>query len=88
MIVLQFQTKCHWFDLKIIPKFPVLAWLIQQTEIDEIEDVTDEMLEKLINNNREIAVIFCKNPLRRLMTLPTVLTLPSDFIFTFICLVL
>jgi len=38
----------------------VLAWLIEQVSTDSIEEVTDEMLEMLINNNREIAVLFCK----------------------------
>ena len=38
----------------------VLAWLIEQMETDEIEDVTDEMLDKLIDESEHLAVLFCK----------------------------
>lgn len=34
-------------------------WLVQQLEKDEIEDVTDEMLDKLINDGKSVAVLFC-----------------------------
>lgn len=37
-----------------------LEWLVQQLEKDEIEDVTDEMLDKLINEGKNLAVLFCK----------------------------
>lgn len=37
-----------------------LEWLVEQLEKDEIEDVTDEMLDKLINEGKNIAVLFCK----------------------------
>lgn len=36
-----------------------LEWLVQQLEKDEIEDVTDEMLDKLINEGKNLAVLFC-----------------------------
>ncbi|XP_063909569.1 uncharacterized protein LOC135127148 isoform X3 [Zophobas morio] len=35
-----------------------LEWLVQQLEKDEIEDVTDEMLDKLINEGKNLAVLF------------------------------
>lgn len=38
----------------------ILEWLIEQLEKDEIEDVTDEMLDKLIAEGKTIAVLFCK----------------------------
>lgn len=38
-----------------------LEWLVQQLEKDEIEDVTDEMLDKLIHNSKFLAVLFCKD---------------------------
>ena len=39
----------------------VLAWLIHQLESDEIEDVTDEMLDKLIKEESHVAVLFCES---------------------------
>ncbi|XP_047475280.1 uncharacterized protein LOC125029447 isoform X3 [Penaeus chinensis] len=36
----------------------VLAWLIEQLHSDEIEDVTDEMLDKLIRESDHLAVLF------------------------------
>lgn len=38
----------------------VLAWLIEQLHTDEIEDVTDEMLDKLIKESSHLAVLFCE----------------------------
>lgn len=37
----------------------VLDWLIHQVESDEIEDVTDEMLDMLIKRSKHLAVLFC-----------------------------
>lgn len=39
----------------------ILEWLVAQLEQDEIEDVTDEMLDKLIKDGKTLAVLFCKN---------------------------
>lgn len=50
-------------DLKVEEK--VLDWLIHQVESDEIEDVTDEMLDMLIKRSKHLAVLFCK-PLKLL----------------------
>ena len=38
----------------------VLAWLAHQVESDEIEDVTDEMLDMLIEKSPNLVVLFCK----------------------------
>jgi hypothetical protein len=38
----------------------VLEWLIKQVESDEIEDVTDEMLDMLIERSEFLAVLFCE----------------------------
>lgn len=38
----------------------VLKWLTHQAESDEIEDVTDEMLDKLIAEKKHLAVLFCE----------------------------
>lgn len=39
----------------------VLKWLLHQLESDEIEDVTDEMLDMLIAKVPHLAVLFCKS---------------------------
>jgi len=36
----------------------VLAWLIRQVSSDEIEDITDEMLDKIIERNPYVAAVF------------------------------
>ena len=38
----------------------VLAWLTHQVESDEIEDVTDEMLDMLIEKSPSLAAFFCE----------------------------
>ncbi|CAH1128575.1 unnamed protein product [Ceutorhynchus assimilis] len=38
-----------------------LQWLVEQLEKDEIEDVTDEMLDKLIAEGKTLAVLFYDN---------------------------
>ena len=38
----------------------ILEWLISQLEKDEIEDITDEMLDRLIKDGKTLAVLFCK----------------------------
>jgi hypothetical protein len=38
----------------------VLAWLEHQMKSDEIEDITDEMLDMLIDKMPHVAVLFCE----------------------------
>lgn len=38
----------------------VLKWLEHQAKSDEIEDVTDEMLDLLIDKKQYVAVLFCE----------------------------
>lgn len=38
----------------------VLNWLVRQKESDEIEDVTPEILDALIQRSDYLAVLFCK----------------------------
>lgn len=38
----------------------ILHWLLNQVEKDEIEDVTEEMLEKYVKEGRTMAVLFCE----------------------------
>lgn len=39
----------------------VLEWLQHQAESDEIEDITDEMLDLIIEKMPYVAVLFCKH---------------------------
>ncbi|KAJ8675217.1 hypothetical protein QAD02_011003, partial [Eretmocerus hayati] len=39
----------------------ILEWLLSQLEKDEIEDVTDEMLDRLVKEGKTIAVLFYDN---------------------------
>lgn len=38
----------------------ILQWLVEQLEKDEIEDVTDEMLDKMVKEGKMLAVLFCE----------------------------
>ena len=42
----------------------VLVWLYRQVNGDEIEDVTEEMLDKLVAEKKHLAVLFCKKKMR------------------------
>lgn len=46
-------------DLRI--ERDVLDWLEEQLSNDEIEEVTDEILDKLIEKHQAIIAVFCKN---------------------------
>lgn len=48
------------YDGDLTNEEEVLAWLIQQLHTDEIEDITDEMLDKLIKESNHLAVLFCE----------------------------
>lgn len=39
----------------------VLEWLIHQKNTDEIEDVSDAVLENMIDSTNYLAVLFCKH---------------------------
>ncbi|XP_063824369.1 uncharacterized protein LOC135074007 isoform X1 [Ostrinia nubilalis] len=39
----------------------ILEWLVDQLEKDEIEDVTDEMLDRLVKDGKTVAVLFYDN---------------------------
>jgi len=43
----------------------ILEWLVAQLEQDEIEDVTDEMLDRLIKEGKTLAVLFYDNNERK-----------------------
>lgn len=48
------------YDGDLMDEEQILKWLLGQLERDEIEDVTDEMLDTMIKEGRVIAVLFCK----------------------------
>lgn len=48
------------YDGDIENEDEILQWLLEQLEKDEIEDVTDEMLDRLIKEGKTLAVLFCK----------------------------
>ncbi|XP_037043198.1 uncharacterized protein LOC119079410 isoform X3 [Bradysia coprophila] len=49
------------YDGDLLDEDEILHWLLEQLEKDEIEDVTDEMLDKMIKEGRTIAVLFYDN---------------------------
>ncbi|XP_018356346.1 PREDICTED: uncharacterized protein LOC108756796 isoform X3 [Trachymyrmex septentrionalis] len=49
------------YDGDIEDEDEILEWLLSQLEKDEIEDVTDEMLDRLIKDGKTIAVLFYDN---------------------------
>lgn len=38
----------------------VLEWLTNQMASDEIEEVTDKLLDLMIRKHNQVAVVFCK----------------------------
>ncbi|XP_017150002.1 uncharacterized protein LOC108160488 isoform X3 [Drosophila miranda] len=49
------------YDGDLMDEEQILKWLLSQLERDEIEDVTDEMLDTMIKEGRVIAVLFYDN---------------------------
>ncbi|XP_068148162.1 uncharacterized protein hlk isoform X2 [Drosophila tropicalis] len=49
------------YDGDLLDEEQILKWLLGQLERDEIEDVTDEMLDTMIKEGRVIAVLFYDN---------------------------
>lgn len=48
------------YEGKLENEDDLLKWLEQQTTSDEIEDITDEMLDLIIEKMPYVAVLFCK----------------------------
>lgn len=48
------------YEGKLENEDELLRWLEQQTTSDEIEDITDEMLDLIIEKMPYVAVLFCK----------------------------
>lgn len=60
IIFIYFIFYLYTFTGNLEEEVKVLAWLEHQLQSDEIEDVTDEMLDMLIQKLPYVAVLFCK----------------------------
>lgn len=50
----------HIYDGDLMNEDDLLGWLLHQKRHSEIPEVTDEMMEKLIDSTKYLAVLFCK----------------------------
>lgn len=50
----------HIYDGDLMKEDDLLGWLIHQKKHSEIPDITDEMLDRLIEKIDYLAVLFCK----------------------------
>ena len=50
----------HWIAGDLMNEEEVLEWLIHQKNTDEIEDVSDAVLENMIDSTNYLAVLFCE----------------------------
>jgi len=57
------------YDGDIENEDALLHWLVDQLQKDEIEDITNEMMDRLIKEGKNIAVLFCMYFIRIFITL-------------------
>ena len=50
----------HLYEGDLADEDATLSWLIHQLKSDEIEEVTDEMLDQLIERHPYVTALFCK----------------------------
>lgn len=50
----------HLYEGDLLKEDELLGWLIHQKKHSEIPDITDEMMDRLIDNTKYLAVLFCK----------------------------
>lgn len=50
----------HVYEGDLMKEDELLGWLLHQKRHSEIPDITDEMLERLIDKIDYLAVLFCK----------------------------
>lgn len=50
----------HVYEGDLMNEDELLGWMLHQKRHSEIPEVTDEMMDKLIENTPYLAVIFCK----------------------------
>ena len=70
------KQEANVYDGDLLDEEQILHWLLGKMEHDEIEDVTEEMLDKMVKEGRVLAVLFCKN-------LPLVLPRPELYLNSF-----
>lgn len=50
----------HLYEGDLMKEDELLGWLLHQTRHSEIPDITDEMMDQLIERTQYLAVLFCK----------------------------
>lgn len=50
----------HIYDGDLMNEDDLLGWLLHQKRHSEIPEITDEMMEKLLEKTKYMAVLFCK----------------------------
>lgn len=50
----------HLYEGDLLKEDELLGWLLHQKRHSEIPDITDEMMDRLIDNTKYLAVLFCK----------------------------
>lgn len=50
----------HMYEGDLLKEDELLGWLVHQKRHTEIPDITDEMMERLIETTDYLAVLFCK----------------------------
>lgn len=50
------------YEGDLLKEEELLGWLLHQKRHSEIPDITDEMMDKLIESTKYLAVLFCKLP--------------------------
>lgn len=48
------------YEGNVANKDAIIKWVQEETSSDEIEDITDEMLDAIIDKMEHVAVLFCK----------------------------
>lgn len=50
----------HLYEGDLMKEEELLGWLLHQKRHSEIPEITDEMMERLIETTQYLAVLFCK----------------------------
>lgn len=62
--ILDYKTKFISIPGDLMNEDQLLGWLLHQKKHTEIPEVTDEMMDKLIETSPYLAVLFCKRSIR------------------------
>lgn len=58
------KQEAHVYDGDLMDEEQILHWLVSQLEKDQIEDITEEVLDKWVKEGKVMAVLFCKTHLQ------------------------